>query len=116
MAWRVDGVAAESVDPQHLRAFDRPGYVKLIWDVRVEAGGETGTLLSTTTRFVSTDHVSRERLRAAWGVFGPVSTALSKRALTAVKRYAEEQDELPSFGSVDRSERRPQASRFALAA
>jgi hypothetical protein len=116
MAGRLDGVPAERVDPDNLRAFDRPGYVKVIWDVRVEAGGETGTILSTTTRFVSTDHSSRERLGAAWGVLGPVSATLSKRALAAVKRYAEDQDEPPSLGYVDVPRSRRQASKFALAA
>ena len=94
MAARLDGA------PEH------PGYVKVIWDVRVEPGPESGTTLSMTTRFVSTDHSSRESLRAAWGVLGPASAALSKRALAAVKRYAEDQDELP----------RRQASTLALAA
>jgi hypothetical protein len=68
--------------------------VKVIWDLRVEPGPESGTALSMTTRFISTDHFSRERLGAAWGVVGPVSAALSKRALAAVKRYAEDRDEL----------------------
>jgi hypothetical protein len=100
MAWRVDGGPAERVDPQQLRAFDRDGYVKVFWDVRVEAGSDTGSLLSTTTRVVSTDAESRDRLEAAWAVFGPVATALSKRAVTAVKEYAEAEDELPSVGVV----------------
>jgi hypothetical protein len=116
MAARLDGVPADSVDPHDLGAFDRPGYLKVIWDVRVEAGGETGTILSTTTRFVSTDHSSRERLGAAWGVLGPVSAAVSKRALASVKRYAEDQDEPPSLGSVDVPRSGRQASKFALAA
>jgi hypothetical protein len=116
MVGRLDGVAAERVGPRDLGAFDRPGYIKVIWDVRVEAGDETGTILSTTTRFVSTDHSSRERLGAAWGVLGPVSAALSKRALAAVKRYAEDQDELPSLGAVDVPRSRRQAPTFALAA
>jgi hypothetical protein len=115
MAGRLDGVPAERIDPHDPGAFDRPGYVKVIWDVRVEAGDETGTM-STTTRFVSTDHSSRERLGAAWGVLGPVSAALSKRALSAVKRYAEDQDELPSLGSADVPHSGRQTSEFALAA
>jgi hypothetical protein len=97
MAWRVDGGPAESVHPQQLRTFDRRGYVKVLWDVRVEAGGETGSLLSTTTRVVSTDDESRERLEAAWGVFGPVATALATRALTAVKELAEAEDDVPAI-------------------
>jgi hypothetical protein len=84
------------------------GSAKVIWDVRVEPGPESGTTLSMTTRFVSTDHSSRGRLRAAWTVVGPVSAALSKRALAAVKRCAEYQDELASP--------RAQASTLALAA
>ena len=40
------------------------GSVKVIWGVRVEPGPESGTTLSMTTRFVSTDHSSR---RAAPG-------------------------------------------------
>jgi hypothetical protein len=94
MAARLDGTP------------ERPGYVKVIWDIRVEPGPESGTALSMTTRFVSTDHSSRESLRAAWAVLGPVAAALSKRALSAVKRYAEGQDELP----------RRRASSLALAA
>jgi hypothetical protein len=92
MAWRVDGGPAERVQPQQLKAFDRPGHVKVLWDVRVEAGTESGTLLSTTTRFVCTDDESQARLAAAWAVFGPVAAALSKRALDAVKECAEADD------------------------
>ena len=89
MTWRVD--------------LDRPGCVKVVWDVRVEAGGDTGTLLSTTACFTSTDADSRDRLNAAWPIVGPMVAALSKRALAAVKLAAEE--------AVGRS-----ASRLALAA
>jgi hypothetical protein len=83
----------ESRDGEHVYGM-AAGYVKVIWDLRVEPGPESGTALSMTTRFISTDHFSRERLGAAWGVVGPVSAALSKRALAAVKRYAEDRDEL----------------------
>jgi hypothetical protein len=93
MVGRLHGVLAERVEPHELAAFDRPGHVKVIWDIRVKAGGETGAILSTTTRFIATDPSSRDRLRAAWGVLGPASAALSKRTLAAVKRYAEDQDE-----------------------
>src|SRR5918992_4697519 len=81
MAWRGGGGPAETVHAHELRAFDRHGYVKVFWDVRVEAGSETGSLLSTTTRVVSTDDESRGRLEAAWAVFGPVAATLANRAL-----------------------------------
>jgi hypothetical protein len=90
MAWRIDGGPAETIAPEDLAGFTRPGYVKVVWDMRVEAGGETGTMLSTTLRFVPTDQESRERLGVAWSVVGPASAALSKRVLAAVKESAEE--------------------------
>jgi hypothetical protein len=95
MAVRLDGASA------------RHGCVKVIWDVRVEAGGESGTTLSTTTRFVSTDHSSRERLKAAWGVLGPAAAALSKRSLAGVKRYAEDREEPPLGRSKQPHSRTP---------
>ena len=57
--------------------------------------------LSTTTRVVSTDDESRDRLETAWAVFGPVAEALAKRALAAVTEYAEAEDELPSVGVIE---------------
>jgi len=65
------------------------GHVKVVWDIQVDAGGETGSVLATTTRFVATDEQARAHLLDAWGVIGTVSTALTKRALTRVKRLAE---------------------------
>jgi len=65
------------------------GHVKVVWDVQVDAGGETGSVLATTTRFVASDDQARAHLLDAWGLIGTVSTALSKRALTRVKRLAE---------------------------
>ena len=72
----------ESREGEHVYGM-AAGPVKVIWDLRVEPGAESGTTLSMTTRFVSTDRSSRESLRAAWGVLGPVAAALSKRALSA---------------------------------
>jgi len=75
LTWRVDGCLSR---------------IRAIWDVRVEGDGEGGTILSTTTRFVATDDVARERLLGAWGEIGRATRKLAKAALDAVKRYAEE--------------------------
>jgi hypothetical protein len=114
MVWRVHGPHTEGISPHELRAFERPGYVKVIWDVRVEAGGESGTILSTTTRFVSTDQVTRERLAEAWGIVGPASKALATRGLAAIKRSAE--GEPPSSGTVAVPFRRQAPGFVAVAA
>jgi hypothetical protein len=74
------------------------GHVKVVWDVQVDAGGETGSVLATTTRFVATDDQARAHLLDAWGLIGTVSTALTKRALTRVKRHAEAHE--PTFEAL----------------
>jgi hypothetical protein len=93
LVWRVEG-PAEPIDPSDLQAFDTPGYVKVIWDVRVQASTSGGSYLSTTTRFAATDEVTRARLLAGWGVIGLLTKSLAQRTLAAVKAYAEDSDEL----------------------
>jgi hypothetical protein len=65
------------------------GRIKIVWDVQVDAGGEGGSVLATTTRFVATDDHARAQLLDTWGPISVVSTALTMRALTRVKRLAE---------------------------
>ena len=93
LAWRIDGDPAEPLARRAIAACDLPGYVKVIWDLRVEMAGDARTALSSTQRFVASDEAARERLRSGWGILGPLSTTISKRALGAVKRLAEEQED-----------------------
>jgi hypothetical protein len=93
LVWRVEG-PAEPIDPSELQAFDTPGYVKVIWDVRVQPSAGGGSYISTTTHFAATDEVTRARLLAGWGVIGPFTKSLAQRTLAAVKAYAEDWDEL----------------------
>jgi hypothetical protein len=70
--------------------------VKVVWNLRVTPGGESGAVLSATTRLVAGDDAARERLLGSWGAVGPVTAATARRALAAIKRYAEEQEERAS--------------------
>jgi hypothetical protein len=74
--------------------------VKVVWNLRVTPGGESGAVLSATTRLVASDDAARERLLGSWGAVGPVTTAAAKRALAAIKRYAEDQQERAANGPV----------------
>ena len=101
LAWRVgDDDPAERIPARALGAFAEPGYVKVIWDVRVSHDPDAGTYVSTTTRFVATDEGARQRLRAAWRVLGPMSADLAKRALASIKHVAERGSEPVAYGSV----------------
>jgi len=93
LVWRLTGPAT-TIDARNVRAFDVPGHVKVIWDLRVEPGALEGALLSTTRRFTATDEAARARLLAAWGIIGTFAKSHSHRTLTAIKRYAEDCDDL----------------------
>jgi hypothetical protein len=95
LVWRLTPGMPEQLEPRDVRGFVSPGYVKVIWDVQVHAGADTGATLASTTRFVATDDTARERLHAAWALVGLVSSALSARALATLRNYAEENDERP---------------------
>jgi hypothetical protein len=100
LAWRVGGGAAEHIPARALGGFAEPGYVKVIWDVRVKNDPDAGTYVSTTTRFVATDDAARERLRGAWRVLGPMAADLAKRTLASIKHVAERGSEPLAYGSV----------------
>jgi hypothetical protein len=99
LAWSVDRPAAP-VPAAELRALDAPGYIKVIWDVRVSGDAEIGTYVSTTTRFVATDATARHRLLSAWRVLGPMSADLARRGLASIKRAAEGAREPIVYGAV----------------
>jgi hypothetical protein len=94
LVWRLTQGMPEQLAPRDVRGFVSPGYVKVIWDVQVHTGADTGATLASTTRFVATDDTARERLHAAWALVGLVSSALSARALATLRNLAEENDEL----------------------
>jgi hypothetical protein len=99
LAWKVDGAAGIArVPARHLGAFSAPGYLKVIWDVRVAGDGDGGSYVTTTTRFVATDESARERLRSSWRVLGPLSADLARRALGSLKRLAEGAGEPVTYG------------------
>jgi hypothetical protein len=100
LAWHVGGGPPQAVSPRTLGAFAEPGYIKVIWDVRVKAIEDLGTYVSTTTRFVATDESARDRLLGAWRVLGPMSADLAKRALASIKHVAERGGEPLAYGAV----------------
>jgi hypothetical protein len=84
--WTAAGTRV-TLDAEGFRAFDAPGYARVVWDFRLveEAGG---TRLSTETRIVCTDARSRRRFRLYWRVIRPFSGLLRIALLRAVAREA----------------------------
>ena len=74
------------VTPGAFRAFASRGNAKAVWTFCVEPDGATRTRLSTETRVVCTDAVSRRRFRLYWLIVRPFSGLIRRAMLAAVAR------------------------------
>jgi hypothetical protein len=90
LIWRIGPTAPEQrVEPHAFEAFGSRGHVKVRWEVQVRAAADGGSFLSIATRFTATDDDSRARLLDAWGLVGPISRNLARRAARTVQARAE---------------------------
>jgi hypothetical protein len=76
-----------TLDADGFRAFDRPGYAKVVWDFRLTPDNGA-TRLSTETRIWCLDAGSRRSFRRYWRVVGPFSGLIRMALLRAVMREA----------------------------
>lgn len=79
----------EVVEPEKFAAFDRPGYVKIVWSLRVDPVDVSRSVLSTETRATTTDEISRARFRRYWAMVMPGTVVIRRVALYHAKRVAE---------------------------
>jgi len=77
-----------TLDADAFRAFESPGYAKVVWDFRVIPAGDGATRLSTETRVLCLDAPSRKRFRLYWRVIRPFSGLIRIMMLRAVAREA----------------------------
>lgn len=66
-----------------------PGLARAVWNFTVQEGDAGGTILSTETRVVCGDTVSRVKFRAYWFVVRPFSGLIRLIMLRAVRRACE---------------------------
>jgi hypothetical protein len=86
--WRLSGgERAPELDAATLRGWDAPGWVRVAMDFRLTPA-VGGTVLSSETRVVATDEVSRRRFARYWRVVRPGSSAVRWEVLTAVELRA----------------------------
>jgi hypothetical protein len=84
--WRPSG-GLQRLSDTEFHAFDRPGFVKVVWAFQFEpvAGG---CAVSTSTDIFATDDVARRRFRRYWRVVGPFSGLLRRSMLRSIKDCA----------------------------
>lgn len=68
---------------------DAPGFAKIALDFRVEPDGRGGSVVSTETRVLATDDVTRRRFAAYWRAIYPGSAIIRRSWLAAIRRRAE---------------------------
>ena len=86
--WEANAVF-HPLPPDAFAAFDEPGYVKIVWNLRVHAAGSRHSLFSTETRVTTTDEVARAKFRWYWAKFSPGIWTIRRLSLGPLRRDAE---------------------------
>ena len=87
--WKPLGGSAPTIrDTRQFVAFEEPGYAKVAMNFFVEPA-DRGTWLTSETRVMTTDAISRRRFALYWRVIYPGSAYIRRSWLRAAKRRAE---------------------------
>jgi hypothetical protein len=81
-------VTFDAVPPADFAAFAEPGYVKIVWNLRVEPAAH-GSILHVETRVATTDPASREKFRRYWAFVSPGSILIRRVSFGPIRREAE---------------------------
>lgn len=87
--WQGD-VRFQPLAPDVFRAFDDPGYVKIIWTIAVDSLGPTRSRFRTETRAIATDAASRALFRRYWSWLSPGIVLIRWQAVRLVRADAEQ--------------------------
>ncbi len=80
--WKADASTIDAaITPQQFKAFDEPGYAKIVTSLRVDPYGTDSSILMVETRVATTDAISRRRFRRYWLLIGPASSLIRRMAL-----------------------------------
>lgn len=74
------------VDADEFAGFDRPGYGKLAWNIRVEPRHGGGSWVEVELRVGATDPASLHRFERYWWLIGPFSHAIRRGVLRLLRR------------------------------
>jgi hypothetical protein len=87
--WQAD-VTFRSIPAASFAAFDEPGYVKIVWNLRADPIDASRSVFRTETRAVATDAAARLKFRRYWSVFAPGITLIRRMSLGPLKTDAEQ--------------------------
>jgi len=65
----LPNVVFRGLAPEEFRAFQEPGWVKIVWTLRADPVGEFESIFHTETRVATTDQTARTKFRWYWARF-----------------------------------------------
>lgn len=86
--WEAD-VTFHALPPQQFAAFSEPGFVKIVWTLRVDPLDAESSIFRTETRAIATDAAARARFRRYWAFASPGIALIRRLSLQPLKRDAE---------------------------
>lgn len=90
--WRTDFGLVRISDGRAFRAFETPGFAKLILGYSAASNANGLTTLTTETRIFCPDRVSRRKFAPYWYLIRPVSGLIRRRVLTSIQVTSEKLD------------------------
>jgi hypothetical protein len=85
----LPNVVFRGLAPGEFRAFEEPGYVKIVWTLRADPVGEFQSIFRTETRVTTTDQTARTKFRWYWARFSPGIILIRRVMLGLLKTDAE---------------------------
>jgi hypothetical protein len=86
--WEAN-VAFRPLPPSDFLDFDRPGFVKIAWTLRVDRVSATESIFRTETRAMPTDVTARRKFRRYWALLSPGIIVIRWAMLEPLKIEAE---------------------------
>jgi hypothetical protein len=86
--WEAD-VTFRALPPDEFAAFNEPGFVKIVWTLRVDPIDSAHSVFRTETRAIATDADARARFRNYWALASPGIALIRRLSLLPLRREAE---------------------------
>jgi len=93
-------VVFRALPPDAFRDFHDPGYVKIVWNLRVDPADAGHAVFRTETRAVATDPAARARFRWYWARFSPGIILIRRLMLIQLRKEAERRATTAAVGAT----------------
>jgi len=86
--WHANPVF-RAIPPEDFASFQEPDFVKIVWTLRADAGGDGDSRFRTETRAVATDAGARAKFRPYWSFLSPGIILIRWATLRELRTEAE---------------------------